>query len=49
MTPPTSGSKSKPKFLQADISACYLLHAGLFLGLIFDIEDGGDMFFRNVG
>jgi hypothetical protein len=28
--------------------ACYLLHAGFLLGLFFDSEDGGDMFFRNV-
>jgi hypothetical protein len=24
-------------------------HAGFLLGLFFDIEDGGDMFFRNIG
>jgi hypothetical protein len=29
--------------------ACYLLHAGLLFGLIFDSEAGGDMFLRNVG
>jgi hypothetical protein len=28
--------------------ACYLLHAGFFLGLFFDREAGGDMFLRNV-
>jgi hypothetical protein len=26
-----------------------LLHAGLFLGLFFDPEDGGDMFLQNIG
>jgi hypothetical protein len=26
----------------------YLLHAGFFIGLSFDPEDGGDMFLRNV-
>jgi hypothetical protein len=26
----------------------YLFHAGFFLGLFFDPEDGGDMFLRNV-
>jgi hypothetical protein len=30
-------------------SACYLLHAGFMLGLIFDSEDGSDMFLQNVG
>jgi hypothetical protein len=29
--------------------SCYLLHAGFLFGLFFDPEDGGDMFFRNVG
>jgi hypothetical protein len=29
-------------------SACYLLHATFLLGLFFDPEVGGDMFFRNV-
>jgi hypothetical protein len=24
--------------------ACYLFHAGFFLGIFFDPEDGGDMF-----
>jgi hypothetical protein len=26
----------------------YLFHAGFLLGLYFDLEDGGDVFFRNV-
>jgi hypothetical protein len=30
-------------------NAWYLLHAGFLLGLFFDLEDGGDMFFRRVG
>jgi hypothetical protein len=29
--------------------ACYLLHAGFLLGLLFYPEDRGDMFFQNVG
>jgi hypothetical protein len=28
-------------------SACCLLHAGFFVGLFFDPEDGGDMFLRD--
>jgi hypothetical protein len=30
-------------------SACYLLHAGFLLWLFFGPEDGGHMFFQNVG
>jgi hypothetical protein len=29
--------------------ACYLLHAAHFFGLVFDPENGGDVFFRTVG
>jgi hypothetical protein len=29
--------------------ACCLLHAGYLLGLLFNTEDGGDMFLRNFG
>jgi hypothetical protein len=29
--------------------AKHLLHAGFLLTFFFDPEDGGDMFFRNVG
>jgi hypothetical protein len=37
--------KSKPSKNQAAGSAaCYLLPAGIFLGLLFNHEDGGDMF-----
>jgi hypothetical protein len=28
---------------------CCLLHAGFFLGLFFDLEDGGDILSRNIG
>jgi hypothetical protein len=28
--------------------ACFLIHAGFLLGLVFSHEDGGDMFLRNV-
>jgi hypothetical protein len=34
MSPPSAGSKND--------SACYLLHAGFFLGLFFDPEDGDE-------
>jgi hypothetical protein len=30
-------------------SACCLLHAGFLLGLLFDTEEGSDMFLRNLG
>jgi hypothetical protein len=32
--------------LSAPLSNCF--HAGMFLGLVSDTEDGGDIFFRNV-
>jgi hypothetical protein len=54
MSPPSSRSKDKPSknHRAADISkygsACYLLHAGFFIGLFFDPEDGGYMFLRDV-
>jgi hypothetical protein len=38
-----------PKFWQADGSACYLLHSGFLLGLLFDPENRGDMFHQSVG
>jgi hypothetical protein len=34
--------------LEVSRSACDLLHAGFVLGLVFDTEDGGDVFLRNV-
>jgi hypothetical protein len=40
--PPSSGSKNK------SIAACYLLHAALLLGLSFNSENSGDMFFQKV-
>jgi hypothetical protein len=46
MLPPSSESKNKPS---KQSSACYLLHAGFLLDLLFDPEDGGDMFLQNVG
>jgi hypothetical protein len=33
--------------VNAELAACY--GAGFMLGLFFDLEDGGDMFLRNVG
>jgi hypothetical protein len=37
-----------PSFPQADCFPCYLLHAGVWLSLFFNAEDGGDMFLWNV-
>jgi hypothetical protein len=34
--------------MKCSCSACYLLHVGFLLGWLFDPEDGGDMFLRNV-
>jgi hypothetical protein len=42
-----SGSKSKP--CKKSASVWWLLLAGLLIGLVFDPEDGGDMFLQNVG
>jgi hypothetical protein len=38
----------KANFINKDFCPCYLLHAGFFLGVFFDSEDGGDVFLRNV-
>jgi hypothetical protein len=40
MSPPSSGSKNKL------LATCF--HAGFFLGLFFNPEDGGDTFLRNL-
>jgi hypothetical protein len=40
MSSPSSGSKNK----QSKTPELHLLHAGFFLGLFFDPEDGDDMF-----
>jgi hypothetical protein len=41
MSPPSSGSKNKPR------KKTPVLHAGFLLSLFFDPEGGGDMFLRN--
>jgi hypothetical protein len=33
---------------QAENSVCFLIHAGFLLGLLFNPEDGGEIFIRNV-
>jgi hypothetical protein len=52
MSPPSSGSKNKPRKNQhagnKQSSVYYVFHADFFLGLFFDPEDGGDMSLRNV-
>jgi hypothetical protein len=44
MSPPSSWSRNEP----SKSTASYLLLANFLLGLLFDPEDGGDMFLRNV-
>jgi hypothetical protein len=56
MLPPSSGAKSKLskkparaktiRRLGGSEAACCLLHPGFLLCFLFDLEDGGDMFFR---
>jgi hypothetical protein len=54
-SPPFSGLKSKPRKelpltrQQDELLAFCLLRARFFLDLLFNLEDGGDMFLRNVG
>jgi hypothetical protein len=49
MSPPSSESKNNPIKTPAWSSACYLLHAGFLPGLLFNPDDGGDIFLLNVG
>jgi hypothetical protein len=35
------------EYEQALLATCF--HPGFLLGLFFDLEDGGDMFLRNIG
>jgi hypothetical protein len=44
MPPPPSGSKKKQRKKPALRPACYLLHAGFLLGLLFEPEDGNYIF-----
>jgi hypothetical protein len=54
MSPPSSRSKNKLKRNQPEAvnkqlaQYCYLLHAGLMFGLLFDPEDGCNMFLRKI-
>jgi hypothetical protein len=43
ISPPSSGSKGKPS------SVSHWFSSGFLFGLLFDTEDGGYMFVRNVG
>jgi hypothetical protein len=42
-------AKQEINIKQAASRGAYLLHAGFLLALFFDTEDGGKMFFENVG
>jgi hypothetical protein len=46
---PCSTLKVNRSFVEHVTSIFWLLHDGFFLGLLFDPDDGGDMFLRNVG
>jgi hypothetical protein len=41
--------QNKESRLKTVVPLAYLLHAGFLLGLLFDPEDEGDMFVRNIG
>jgi hypothetical protein len=47
ISPPSSVSKTKPRKNQHEAYSKHVL--GFLLGLLFDLEDMGDMFVRNVG
>jgi hypothetical protein len=48
--PPSSGSKNKQNKIQHEADSKQCLFADCFmLGLLFDPEDGGDIFLRNIG
>jgi hypothetical protein len=50
ISPPSSGITSKPSKKQASRrQQSELLLAGFLLHLLFDPEDGGDVFLRNIG
>jgi hypothetical protein len=48
ISPPFSGSKNELRKNSRPLFAT-CVHAGFLLDLFFDLEDGGDMFLRNVG
>jgi hypothetical protein len=52
MSPPSSGSKNKPRKIpaskQVPSRAATYFDTGFLLVLFFDPEDGGDMFLQNV-
>jgi hypothetical protein len=46
ISPPSLVPKNKPSKIRSQLATCF--HAGIFFGLFFDPEDGGDMFLRKV-
>jgi hypothetical protein len=46
-TQPRNVNEADSKAVDSSSSACCLLHARFLLGLLFETDDGGDMFFRS--
>jgi hypothetical protein len=49
MSPPSAGLESKQAGNQNEVGRKQALISGFLLGLLFQSENGGDMFLENVG